>query len=236
MLRKIIAASVLSVASLSSFALTEAQNKLVAKVAADTGIPVKSIGDSPISGVAEIVAKDGNVVYMTVDGKYLVAGHIFDVASKSNLTAERAAKVSSFDWKSLPLQSALVEKKGTGARKIAVVSDINCGFCRKLEGELSQMKDVVIYRFMVGMLGPDSVKKADAVWCSKGDRNTAYHSAIERKNVPSSPACNTPTAANTKYFSEMGVSGTPTILFDDGTRIGGYSPLSKIEERLSAKR
>jgi thiol:disulfide interchange protein DsbC len=63
-------------------------------------------------------------------------------------------KLTAIDFAQLPLKDAIVWKQGNGSRKLAVFADPNCGYCKRLEKDLVNVKDVTIYTFVIPILGP----------------------------------------------------------------------------------
>ena len=181
-----VAAAILTslIASSPSFSQPNDDFSAVADSAKQAGVTVSKIEKTPIAGLVEVSSTDGQIVYFSVDGKYIFGGSIFDTKTKRNLTAEKMATLPSFSWKSLPLSDAVVEKRGNGSREMVIFTDPNCGYCRKLEKEISEISNVKIYRFVVGILGPESVSAADGIWCSK-DRSAAYLNYMLKNEKPS---------------------------------------------------
>ena len=88
-----------------------------------------------------------DVIYTDDGGNYLIEGSLFDTKSRTDITRARIDKLTAIDFASLPLKDAMVQKQGTGARKLVVFADPNCGYCKRLEKDLLQVKDVTIYTF-----------------------------------------------------------------------------------------
>ena len=97
----------------------------------------------------------------------MIQGSLIDTKSRVNLTEARIAKLTQIDFASLPLKDAILIKQGSGARKLVVFGDPNCGYCKKLERDLLTLKDVSIYTFLYPILGPDSNVKSRDIWCAR---------------------------------------------------------------------
>ena len=108
------------------------------------GIPVDSVSVTPVKGVYEVVAQN-EIMYSDATADHIIVGQLFETKTQRNLTAETKDRLSRIDFAKLPLADAIKIVNGTGARQIAVFSDPNCSFCRKLEASLKEMKDVTIY-------------------------------------------------------------------------------------------
>lgn len=186
-----------------------------------------------ISGLYEVrVGTD--IFYTDEQGNHLIEGQIIDTRSKVNLTEVRVAKLSAIDFGSLPLKDAIVWKQGNGSRKVAVFSDPNCGYCKRLERDLQQIKDVTVYTFLMSMLGPDSVEKSRNIWCAKD--NTQIW--LDWMLLGASPGRTTGQCDTTALQRNMAlgkkykVNGTPTLVFEDGKRVPGAMALDQIEKQL----
>ena len=116
---------------------------------------------------------------------------------------------------------------------MAVFADPNCGYCKRLEKDLQQLKDVTVYTFMVAILGDDSKVKLDNIWCVQ-DRTQAWRDWMLAGVQPSRTfgMCASPAQRNLALSQRLGIRGTPAIFFEDGTRIGGAAAASVIEQRL----
>ena len=86
---------------------------------------------------------------------------------RQSMTEERAADLNKIDFASLPLDKAIKEVRGNGKLKVAVFSDPDCPYCKRLEHEFEKMTDITIYTFMMPIpsLHPDAARKAELLWC-----------------------------------------------------------------------
>lgn len=178
----------------------------------------------------------GNEVrYTDATGTFLIEGDLIDLKAMKNLTQERVEKLNRVEFASLPLKDAVVWKTGTGARKIAVFADPNCGYCKHFERTLQGAKDLTVYTFVIPILGGDSPDKARAVWCAK-DRTTAWKSwMVEAKPlVKVAGACDDAAVQrNLDLSRRYRINGTPGIIFEDGSRAPGALSLEQLERRLT---
>ncbi len=200
-----------------------------------TGANVASVSKTPYGGLYEVVI-DGQVAYATADGKYLVLGNVIDLASKRNITAARNAKLSEVKWSALPLANAIKEVKGNGSRKLAIFSDADCPYCRKLEPELDKLTNVTIYTFLYPIEGlhPDAVPTSKKIWCEK-DRLKAWKAYMLKGEEPKSRGdCPNPVDETVELGGKLKVSGTPTMILENGQRIPGYMPADRLDQLLTA--
>lgn len=196
---------------------------------------ISSINKTPYGGLFEVVV-DGQVAYATADGKYLMLGNVIDVASRKNLTAARSAKLSEVSFASLPLGKAIKEVKGDGSRKLAVFSDADCPFCKKLEPELDKLTNVTIYTFLhpIESLHPAAVPLSKQIWCEK-DRLKAWKAYMLKGDKPTAKGdCDNTINEVIALGNKLRVTGTPTLIFENGQRVPGYIPAAKLEQLLAA--
>ncbi|MGZ9075371.1 MAG: DsbC family protein, partial [Burkholderiaceae bacterium] len=118
---------------------------------------------------------------------------------------------------------------------LVTFEDPNCGYCKRLWQNMAELKNVTIYTFLYPILSPDSMEKSKAIWCSK-DRAASWDEyMVQNKTTPASSAdCKNPLEQNVALGRDLGINGTPTIVFADGTRSAGAMPVVAIEQRLAA--
>jgi thiol:disulfide interchange protein DsbC len=97
------------------------------------------------------------------------------------------------------------------------------------------LTDVTIYTFLYPILSQDSFEKSRNIWCAK-DRAAAWDEYMLENKAPAAaaPDCKHPLQQVLALGQKLDVSGTPTIVFTDGTRLPGAVPPDKIEEKLKA--
>lgn len=199
------------------------------------GLAIDEVRPSPVAGLWE-VRFGGEIRYTDAQGLYLVDGEILDLKNRRNLTQERMNKLSAVDFSTLPLKDAIVWKKGDGSRRIAVFADPNCGYCKRFERSLQDAKDVTVYTFVLPILGGDSPDKSRAAWCAK-DATVAWRNWMLDGTALPKPAANCDSAAidrNIALSRKHNVTGTPAIVFEDGSRAPGALSAEQLEERLKA--
>ncbi|KAG0164872.1 hypothetical protein DFQ30_009266 [Apophysomyces sp. BC1015] len=140
------------------------------------------------------------------------------------------------DFSSLPLANAVKVVKGNGARKLAVFSDPNCGYCKRLETSLKGFDNITIYTFLYPVLSPDSEVKAKSIWCSS-DRAKAWQAwMLDHQSPSASGNCDTSALQkNLALGQKLDVTGAPTIILADGRRLRGAVPAEQLDKALSAQ-
>ena len=184
-------------------------------------------------GVFEVVM-GANLAYVDETGQYFLFGHLYDMKAQRDLTAERKDSLARIEFSSLPLADAVKEVRGTGARTLAIFSDPDCPYCRRLEAEMKSLTALTIYTFLmpIASLHPDARSKAISVWCSK-DRVAAWHALMWRDEKISAKECPHPVDRNVALGDRLGISGTPTLVAADGRVLAGAAGLAQIEAWLA---
>ncbi len=192
--------------------------------------PIESVRKTPY-GLYEVVV-GGEIFYTDEKATYLLIGHLVDLKTKENVTETRMRQVNRIAFNDLPLDRAIKITRGDGSRKIAIFEDPNCGYCKRFERDLQGVSDITVYVFLYPILSPDSIEKAKAIWCSK-DAGKSWTDTMTKEAVPTGDkSCPTPLDKNIAYGREKRITGTPTIIFEDGERIPGAISMDAFQKRL----
>lgn len=196
---------------------------------------IDEVSKTPIAGVYEIRVNGTEVYYTDAQGDYLMVGNLYDTKQRRNLTEERIDKLTAIKFDSLPFKDAFTIVRGNGERKLAVFEDPNCGYCKRFERDLQTINNVTVYMFLYPILGPDSTKKSEAIWCSKDRAQTWQDWMVREQAIPSTtPICDTNALKrNVEIGRTYKITGTPTLIFVDGTRVPGAIDAKQIEKRLA---
>ena len=200
---------------------------------------IESITKTPYLGLYEMLV-DGEVFYTDSDFTYLIVGSIIETKTRTNLTDARQREIEdkklkaiAFPFDQLPLELAIKRVKGDGSRKVAIFSDPDCPFCRKLEKEIEKVTDVTMYIFLfpIEQLHPKAPEVSRAIWCAP-DRLKAWDEYMLKGAAPKSAKCDNPVDKIVTFGQSKKINGTPTIFFADGKRVPGAIPLERFEEYL----
>ncbi len=198
---------------------------------------IDEITKTPIPGLYEF--RIGTEVFYTDEqGNYVIEGHVIDTRTRVNLTQARIDKLTQIDVAKLPLKDAIVWKQGSGERKLVVFADPNCGYCKRFERDLNNVKDVTVYTFLYPILGGDSPEKAKNIWCAKDSTKVWRDWMLDGTTPPKVMGQCDLGALNRN--AEMGrkykINGTPAIVFEDGKRVPGAMNAEQLEKQLVASR
>ena len=174
-----------------------------------------------------------DLFYTDAKGNYLIQGELFDTRARRNLTEDRINKLTAVDFAALPLNDAFTIVRGDGKRKLAVFADPNCGYCKRFERDLQNVDNVTVYLFLYPILSPDSAEKSRNIWCA-ADRAAAWQDHMVRDKPSQAATCDTSALQrNLAFGRKYKITGTPTLIFPNGTRVPGAIGAKDVEKRLA---
>ncbi|HEY4145875.1 DsbC family protein [Pinirhizobacter sp.] len=192
-------------------------------------IQVDSVEPSPMPGVYQVMAS-GRLVYVSADGKFMMNGDIIDIGKKQNLTEAAWASTRRAALAKVDDSHKLVFAPAKPKYTVTVFTDVDCAYCRELHKHIDEFNKqgiAVQYLFwprtgVKTTAGNDtpSYTRAVSVWCA-ADRKATFNAAMKGSDVGKA-SCTNPVADDFALGERLGVSGTPTIMFEDGTTIPSY--------------
>ena len=194
-----------------------------------------SIRPSPFAGLYE-VAYGAQIFYASKDGRYMIHGDLINVPDRSNLTEARRTVLRLSAISKISEDQMIIFAPAKVKHTITVFTDIDCGYCRKLQSEIdSYLNAGIRVRYLsyprTGVDTP-SYTKAVSVWCAK-DRKAALTRA-EMDQPVAEKTCANPVKMQMALGDQIGVSGTPTIITDTGRLLPGYMSATQLAQTLSA--
>jgi thiol:disulfide interchange protein DsbC len=193
------------------------------------------INASPVDGWYT-VQKGSVVAYVSSDGRYLLQGDLIDLDLGVNLTELSRNDSRRELVASLKDDEAILFSPADAKYSVTVFTDIDCTYCRKLHSEIDQyMSQGIAVRYV---LYPRNGRRSHAwatsenVWCAS-DRNSALTAAKLDREFETSSCDASMIARHYKLGQDIGLTGTPAIVTEDGTLIGGYLPAEALSTRLA---
>ncbi len=206
-----------------------------AEIAHHLDVSVEAVRPSAIAGLYE-VAHGGEVVYVSSDGRYVIAGDLYESDKGRNLTAARRSEGRMESLKSVSDEDAIVFAPKQAKYTLTVFTDVDCAYCRRLHSDMAELNRLgVKVRYMFyprSGPGTESWRKAEAVWCAP-NRQEALTRAKQGAEIPAAKSsCKTPVARTFALGQELGMRGTPGIFTDKGEYVAGYMPPAQLLEKL----
>lgn len=200
------------------------------------GLKISSVRESEAKGLYEVQSNNGDTIYTTSDGQYLLTGDLLKVTSDgiANVTEEARAGGRRNTMENYGDEGVISFKASNEKAVIDVFTDIDCPYCRKLHDEVPQLNDYGItvnyYAYPRSGPGTPSFVKYVSVWCAK-DQKSAMSSAKAGKTVATA-TCENPVLEQFQLGQQVGVTGTPAIVLEDGKIVRGYVPAENLAEGL----
>ncbi|HHW4678385.1 MAG TPA: DsbC family protein [Xylella sp.] len=191
------------------------------------------IGAAPFMGFREVIV-GGQTLYVSDDGRYLIQAQPYDIQNKTFAVSEGLLSYRRTQLAAVPQSQRIVFAPRNPQYTISVFTDIECGYCRKLHSEITELNKrgiaVEYLAFPRTGLGSQDYKDMISVWCA-ADRKQALTDAKAGKQIPNKN-CNNPVALEYNLGQRIGVNGTPAIFATDGTQLGGYLSPEKLRAML----
>ncbi|MEY3182218.1 MAG: hypothetical protein RLZ35_203 [Pseudomonadota bacterium] len=195
------------------------------------------IQESPVKGWFQAGA--GNtVLYISDDAHHMMVGELLDLnlaEPDRNITENlrrnfRLKLLNGLNVKDMIVYPVKADKKKQ-ATVIAFI-DSDCGYCHKLHEEKDKLAEAGIelhyLAFPRAGVGSETYKHMVSAWCAE-DRGKTFDALMKKEEI-AQKECTNPVADQFLLGQKIGLTGTPTLLFEDGTLIPGYMPADKLAE------
>lgn len=197
---------------------------------------IHQIQPSPVTGLYEVMLSSGHSIYVSADAKFLIPGDLYEARNdglvnvgESRRNELRKQKIAALDEKDMIVFEAEGERKAT----LTVFTDVDCPYCRKLHGEVEELnRQGIAVRYLAyprtGLIDRQTGQKTEtyvkmvATWCSE-DPKAMMTSAKRGADVPAAD-CDSQVEEQFELGQEVGVTGTPALVMEDGTIVPGYVP------------
>ena len=199
-------------------------------------LPIEGASAAPVPGMIAIELSGGAVLYASDDGRYLIAGDLYEVGDKLVNLAEKARDEKRRDLiAAVSLNDmAVFPAKGNRKAVITVFTDVDCAYCRKLHLEVPRMNQMgVEVRYLAyprSGVGSPGYDKLVTAWCS-ADRQDAITRMKRGEELPAK-TCANPVAQEYELGRLAGLTGTPAIVLEDGRMLAGYLTAAQLGEAL----
>lgn len=200
-------------------------------------IDAEDIDTSGIDGWYKI-QKGAIVAYVSADGRYLMQGDMIDLDNSINLTelARNSARLELMD--TLDDGEVIAFTPAEIKHTVTIFTDVECGYCRRLHSQIDDYlaKGIEVRYLLYPRNGPASRawNTSEDVWCASDRRRALTAAKMDREFE--TQKCDA-SAVQQHYIlgQEVGLTGTPAIILEDGELIGGYLPADQLALRLDAK-
>ena len=201
---------------------------------------IVAISSSEYSGWQQVWLRGGRIVYVADDGSYIFQGSLFENTEEGlvNLTAGRQNMARAAELEQLPPEAFITYRAENMKSYITVFTDVGCPYCQKFHQQIAELtaKGVGVRYLPYPRRGLQSedYDALVAVWCAD-DQVEALGRAKKGRRLRTAPCDTHPVDRSYELGQLMGVLGTPTIFFADGSMNTGYMDAKSLFERLGIK-
>ena len=237
---RVCAAILLGMLVQPAFGQTEAMRaRLHESIVAASGsqLEIVNIKPTPLGTIYEVELNTGELLYADASGEYLFAGDLYQTTPDGllNMSAATRQQATLRKISAVPDAEAIIfEPEGEVKATLTVFTDVDCTYCRQLHNEREQLHDFGIrIRYLAyprGGENAESYQKMISVWCSE-DRHRSLTQAKNGQNLPGRE-CQTPVLTHYDLGNQLGIQGTPALIFPDGRLIPGYMEAPRLAAML----
>jgi thiol:disulfide interchange protein DsbC len=197
-------------------------------------IEAKDVTISPVDGWYTI-QKGSIVAYISTNGRYLLQGDLIDLDQNVNMSEVARNQSRRELMASVKNEDVILFSPAEKKYSVSVFTDVDCTYCRRLHAQIDEYlaHGIEVRYLMYPRNGPTSHAwtTAEHVWCAS-DRNSALTAAKNDQKFAFSNCDASIVQSQYQMGQDVGLSGTPAIVLDDGTLISGYLPPDQLKARL----
>lgn len=201
-------------------------------------IEAANVVTTDIPGVYEVITTDPiESIYVSQDGRYIFQGDVIDLSARAiKEKSPRVKELITAELGSIKDEDMIIFKADKEQHQITVFTDVDCPFCARLHAQVPQLnKQGVTVKYAASpleQLHPNALTQMEKIWCAP-NRAEALDEYKRQRIVPDSKACDNPVQDQLAIATKIGVNGTPSIFFEDGTNIAGFLPAAELVRRLA---
>ena len=182
------------------------------------------------------IQKGSVVAYVSADGHYLLQGDLIDLDNSVNLSEVRRTEARRELMATVSENEVITFSPAEVKHSVSIFTDVECTYCRRLHSQIEEYmaRGIEIRYLLYPRNGPASRawNTAEDVWCAADRQNALTMAKLDQKFETAT--CDSSIVQEHYVIGrDVGLNGTPAIVLDDGTLIGGYLPPDQLESRLT---
>jgi thiol:disulfide interchange protein DsbC len=197
-------------------------------------IAPENVKKSPVDGWYT-VQKGSVVAYVSADGRYLLQGDLIDLDHQVNLSELSRTDARRELMSAVGDDEVILFSPANVKHSVTVFTDVDCTYCRKLHSQIDEyLAQGIQIRYLLYPRGGPASRSwntSEDVWCAN-DRNGALTAAKSDRKFDTQKCDASAVSKHYILGQNVGLSGTPAIVFDDGTLVSGYLPPATLASRL----
>lgn len=197
-----------------------------------SGLPINFIEESSIPDFYVVNVANNQILYVSRDFKFVVAGEVIELVNGeiSSLNDKYETKFIKSIVNSIKSDESIDFIAKDEKFKLKVFTDISCSYCRLLHSEIDQYlsQGITINYLAFPRDGLDSKVYQDMVsaWCSLDPKDSL--AKLKKGEEINDYDCKNPVKDHFRKGSLIGITGTPTIILEDGRKLSGYIPADEL--------
>ncbi|WP_371373068.1 bifunctional protein-disulfide isomerase/oxidoreductase DsbC [Thalassotalea aquiviva] len=201
----------------------DVESKIV-KGLAKLGLKVESINPSAMAQVYEVFTS-GGLFYTNDDASKFIRGNMFELngSGLNNVTEKSLMQIRLNGMDSFK-ESMIVYPAANEKYQVTVFTDLSCGYCRKFHADIEDYNALgITVRYLAfprAGINSKAFKALENIWCAEQPQQ-AMDMGKAGKTLPSN-SCAQPIAEQFYFGRNIGVTGTPAMILEDGTMLAGY--------------
>ncbi len=208
---------------------------------ADARIPVKSVQSTDMPSVYEVALESGEVLYAHESGEFFIVGHLFRVDDQEGIVNVTEQTQNSMRLEALagidPNHLVTYPAKGEHKTTIYVYTDVDCPYCRQLHDEVEALNEMGVevsyLAFPRGGPNTATYRTMVTIWCGEtAEERVELMDKVKSGAKVSDKSCDNPVFDQLVMGQQMGVSGTPAMVLEDGSMVPGFMPAARIAQML----
>lgn len=183
-----------------------------------------TIYSSPVPGLKEIVLGT-QVFYVSEDGRYLLAGPLISLKNNQNLSEIRLSAARLKVLNAANLSTPIAYPAPEARHQVAVVTNVDCGYCRAMHARLQEYTDLGIELTYImtasGQPNSPGYDKTASLLCAQ-DPAAAVTLAMNQGASNGKPECEHGLDQHLQLAQKLGANTTPNLILPDGQLIRGF--------------
>ena len=147
-------------------------------------------------------------------------------------TSSTVTQLDAQAMRSVTAEGTFKTVQGDGSRVIHVFLSPDCSYCHKIEPEMDRLENVTVYRHLLPGRTEAGRLAAVDVWCAQNPVQ-AWKAVAAGQRTSSAKCDGSVIEENLELAKRLGLTMTPTIVYENGHVSAGMLFSAEIAERVS---
>ena len=203
-------------------------------------LTTEHVKPSQLNGFYEVLVQTPQyeILFISDDGRFIIQGEVTDLVNRASLSSSRLTVIKKKILDNIDEADKIIFKAENEQYIIHVFTDVDCPYCTRLHANMAEMNALgITVKYLaapLAQLHPQAQSKMEKIWCAE-DRRKAIHDYKTKRIVPRSKQCDNPVAEQLAISQRLGVNGTPSIFFENGTNLPGYQDPQTLLQTIKQK-